>query len=485
MSSNRIHTTTRRGSGRRAAMAVVSVGLVVLMGCGTRVSREEILAAEAGGLVAVPDRSSGGSESATAGDPSTGSTASTVAGGPDPASGATAPGAPEPGAPEPGAPEAAAAAGCAQQGPPVVIGQVGGFSGLIGAGLKGAIQAPYVWVRDVNARGGLGCHPVEFIQRDDGSDPARSQAAVQDLAQNENAVALFSNWVLLNSAGFRAGVEAERIAAVGGDQVNPDWTESPFMFPVGGTARGNFAGALKGAGEAGGTKLAILYCIESTACPAFYNAATSDGFAQRYGMEVVYTTQISLTQTDFTAQCQNAKNAGADTLLLAGDPSTLVRTARSCANLNYFPRYPIAANQASFDPNDPNLRRAGAFLAAPVFPHTETSNQAEQEFRAAMERYAPSAPIDAAAAMTWAAGRMLEAAVAKLGPEAQTQPLTRELILQGLGMIDAETLAGLIPPTTYVAGQPQAENLCWYSMTFSADGTFSAPNGSEYECLEL
>lgn len=253
------------------------------------------------------------------------------------------------------------------------------------------------------------------------------------------------------------------------------------MFPVGGTDKAGFAGSIRNAAKAGGTKLAILYCVESTACQSFHDTAIE--YAPKFNVKVVYETSVSLTQPDFTSQCQNAKNAGADMLVFAGDAAGVARTARSCASLQYYPKYPIAAVQASFDKQDPNLRKAGVYLASLTFPSMLSETAAQKRFQAAMSRYAPSSPVDAAASQTWSSGEMLRAAVDALGPSARNAPLTKALVLQGLDKIKGETLDGLIPPTTYHVGQAQAQNLCFYSLGFSSDGVISALNGGKYECF--
>jgi ABC-type branched-subunit amino acid transport system substrate-binding protein len=479
---------------RRWIIAVC--GLTLASGCGTQVSRDAVLRAEAGGAVAGTPATGGqstvdtGASTATlpSGASAPAAAASTPGAAAGPASGSArqTSGAASSGATAVGAQTGTAtvAAGCAKQGPPVVLGQVGGFSGIVGANVQGAIAASYVWVKDVNARGGLGCHPVTFIQKDDGSNPAQAQATVQDLVENHGAIGLFSNWDPLGPSGFRAGVEKEGIPAVGGDQNNPDWNQSPLLFAVGGTYRPQFAGALKAVADAGGRKVAVLYCVEATGCTAFYNTVVKDGYAKKFGMAIVYTATVSATQTDFTSECQNAKNAGADTVVFAGDASGIERVARSCSNLNYFPKMPIAAIQASFNRADPNLRKDGVYLGSDVFPFTDADNPAEADFQAAMKKYAPSAPIDGPAATTWASGKMLELVVSRLGPSAQGVPLTKEMLLQGLATVKNETLNGLIPPTTYPAtGQTHFENLCYYGLKFNPDGTMTAIAGSNYQCI--
>lgn len=461
------------GAGALAALLAVSA-------CGSKYDLDEVLAAEGAGrtgaIVAGPGASGGepvasGSEGAVdlgadgglvlddPGGSGTGGPASD--GGGPAASGGDAP---------------VAAAGCTSQGAPVVIGQVGAFSGLVGSAVNGTTQGLAVWARDVNARGGLACHPVQVISRDDGSDPAKSQAAVADLV-DRGAIALVSAQHPVNVAGYRAGVEAQQIAAVGGDQVQDVWEQSPFFFPVGSTNDGLFAGAVSAAVSAGFDKIATLYCVESTACSALNRVVQEQQAA--IGHKSVHSATVSLTQTDFTAACQNAKNAGATAIAFGADAAALQRLARNCESLGgYAPAFIITGLQAGFDKSDPLLRRNGVFASSPVAP---ASAPAQAAFRKAVQTYAPNAPLNTAAAHAYTSGLMLEAAVNRLG-EAAKGELTKEMVLQAMRQVSNESLGGLIPPVTYRNG-PQPENLCFYPLAFGSSGEITAPKGNEAVCL--
>jgi ABC-type branched-subunit amino acid transport system substrate-binding protein len=481
---------------RRAfsTVALAAAATLVLCACGSRVDRAAVVSAESGGLAAeLAQAQASAAAVAPAGTTDTGSGAVAAPGSSaalpiaTPAGGGAVAATPTPSAVAGGAKSAAAApvaAGCAHQGPPVVIGQVGAFSGLVGANNQGAVQTLPVWVRDVNARGGLGCHPVTLFQKDTASDPAKAEAAVKEMVSLRNAVALVASYAPLDIVGFRKGVEGAKIVSVGGDQVTPDWHESPYLYPVGGNERAQFAGSVKALQTQGVKKIAILYCVESTACTAFKDTLDRDGYAKKFGMDIAYQTQISLTQNDFTSACQAAKNAGAQAVVFAGDAGGVARTARSCATVGLTVPVAITASQATFDPNDKNLQKATVSMASPIFPFTQASdNAAEKEYRAAMARYNPTAEFNNASALTWASAKMLERAVALLGPSAQTQPLTRDLILQGLGMVKKETLGGLIPATSYAPNQPKAqENFCFAPMAYDTRG-FYAPQATKFDCI--
>ncbi len=475
--------------------AVTGAAALVLTACGSRVDRDAVVSAESGGLA---DRVAEAQASAAAAAPATADTGTGVVAAPGQDTGlpAATPAAGGPAGPTPtpaagGAkPNAAGgvttpvAAGCAKQGPPVVVGQVGAFSGLVGANIQGAVQTLPVWVRDVNARGGLGCHPVTLFQKDTASDPAKTEAAVKEMVSVRNAVALIASYAPLDVVGLRKGVESAKIVSVGGDQVTPDWHMSPYLYPVGGMEKAQFAGSVKALQAKGVKKIAIFYCIESSACTAYKDTLDRDGYAAKFGMQIAYQTQVSLTQNDFTSACQSAKNAGAQAIIFAGDAGGVARTARSCATVGLVVPIAITASQATFDPQDKNLQKATVSMAAAIFPFTQAAdNQAEKDYRAAMGRYNPTADFNHASALTWSSAKMLERAVALLGPSARDVPLTRELILKGLGMVKKETLGGLIPATSYSPNQAQAqENFCFAPMAYDSRG-FYAPAGTRFDCV--
>jgi ABC-type branched-subunit amino acid transport system substrate-binding protein len=480
---------------------VVTLAALLLPACGgSRVDRADVVAAEGGGLAGrVSALESAAATPAAASAPLTaGTTVAAAVAAPAAVAAAPAPSkattvgrvgaaGPSPQPTKANIPVAAAApvaAGCTTSAPPVVIGQVGAFSGLVGANNQGAVATLPVWVREINARGGLGCHPVTLFQKDTASDPARSEAAVKEMVQLRNAVALVASYAPLDVQGFRKGLESTGIAAIGGDQVTPDWHLSPDMFPVGGNERAQFAGSVQALRDRGVQRIAILYCVESTACTAFRDTLDKDGYAKKFGMQIVYQTQISLTQNDFTSACQAAKSAGAQALVFAGDAGGVSRTARSCATVGLTVPIAITASQAGFDPADRNLQNATLSMAAPVFPFSQgADNVGEKIYRAAMDRWNPSARIEASSALTWSSARMLERAVELLGPSVRDVPLTRELIFKGLGLVKNETLGGLIPPTSYTAGEPHSpENFCYSPMAFDRRG-FYAPRGTSFNCI--
>lgn len=489
-------TTTSRRRRATAAVALSSLALA-LTGCGTQLSRSEIINDAGGGPVTLNNAPAGstgtsglGASSGAAVTPSHPAAAGTVGrsggstgGASGSTAGATAPvGNGRTSGPVSSAPGRAASSACASQGSPLVIGQVGSFSGLVGQVVSSGRTGLAVWAKDVNARGGIACHPVQIYAEDDASDTAKSSQAVQDLVQNKHAVALVGNFVPISVAGFRSGVESAKVPAIGGDLLGPDWNQSPYMFPQGAGIGGQIYGAYRQAVRNGHKKMAMFYCVEASICTNAYNVTVKEGKAKAAGAQVVYEAQVSLTANDFTAQCQNAKNAGADLLGLAVDGSTMGRIARSCATLGYHPAIAtVAVTIGAAQSQDSNLRSNTISIASPVTPWTETSNAAQKAYAAALARYASGQPADGPSAVAWASGKMLEAALGKVDAEARKGPITTALVLKGLGLIKGETLGGLIGPISYVSGRPTPDNDCTFFVMLKTNG-WTAPQGSKVQC---
>ena len=363
-----------------------------------------------------------------------------------------------------------------------MIGQVGNFSGVAGPVVSPARTALAVWASAVNARGGVACHPVRLYAVDDGGDPARASAVIQDLVRNKHAQALVGNWTVLTEAGMRTAVERMKVPVIGGDLAGLSWHDSPWLFPQGAGLLDMNRGVLEEAVSTGLTKIALLYCVEAAACTV--DAKIVPGEAAAAGAQIVYSAPISVTQTDFTAHCQNARAAGAQALRTAVDGSTIGRIARSCAVLGYYPRLMgLSLSISNAQAADPSIRRDGYLVVSPFAPWTLSDSAGQREYLAAMRQFAPDLTPDANSSVAWTSGKLFEAAIARLGASARDKDLTTAAILEGLGRVKGETLGGLVPPITFKAGQQAAARTkCVYVELLTAEG-WTTPRGSRRLCF--
>ncbi len=485
--------TPRRLRARLSAryLAAGAVGVLVLGACGTRVSDERVVQASKGGPAEVSTIA--GTEAVAA---APGASAPTATNGGT----ATTPGQPDAGtASQPGqaqsAPSAGGAtkgqstdgkatggtggsakagtntsAGCTQQGPPIVLGQVVSFSGFIGANVGSAVPVLGAWAKHINAQGGIACHPVQLFSADDASDPGKSSAAVQDLVKNKKAIGLVANFVPLSISGFKSALNSVKVPAVGGDLYSTTWWSDPLFYPVGTYVDGNAIGSTVSVAKGGANKVASIYCIEAAICPP-YNQAVKRGAANG-GYQVVYDVQITVTAPDYTTQCQSAKNAGATQLSMIVEGSTVSRFARSCAAIGYFPKFAVASLGATFAPTDENVRKMSVTIASASNDWYSSDSAGQKTFQDAMKRYAPTLKLDPTSPLAWADGMMVKAAIEKLGAAAVGVPITTEMLRKGLSMIKNETLQDMIKPTSFSPSQGvNPKTPCYYSMVFSKAGS--------------
>jgi branched-chain amino acid transport system substrate-binding protein len=487
-----------RRTGRLRVAALITA-VLALSACGSRVSGEEILAGAGGGTVTLDPASVAELKSVTAGSAAAPAAAAAASSGTVPAAassgtvpaaassgtvpaagvatGTTAQAPPTTGKTKPGkktnaavtaqsAPAAATAASapCTASGTPVKLGQIGAFSGVAGPITASARTALATWVQDVNSRGGLACHPVVLYALDDGADPAKAAAQVQEL-QNKGVQALVAVFDPLGFAGLRSGVEKAKMPVIGGDGIDFGWNESPYLFPVGAGLLGAVRGAIHQTVASGKTNLGLLYCVEASACTN--GAKIIPPEVEKAGAKMTYESAISLTQTDFTAQCQSAKNAGVQALGMAMDGASIGRVARSCAAINYHPQF--VTNGLVLSPQnalDPDIRKNTLSSSSAVAPWMLSDTPGQREYQAALKKYAPSLVPDANSIYAWTSGKLVEAAVDGLGAAARSKPLTTAEIMAGLGTVKKNNLGGLTPPITFTAGQAKAPliNCVYYEL---------------------
>jgi branched-chain amino acid transport system substrate-binding protein len=493
------HRIVRRVSQHRAVLGF-ALAATLLSACGTRISDDRLSAANAGSLQtgSIVD---GGTAGGGALSSSTGGTGGT--GGSTGTSGIVGPAGTTGGLSGSGSTSGGGATGttsavgtttggstgstsgtvspsasCSKQLAPVNIGQDGAFSGFLQESLGGFRPGLAAWAADVNARGGVQCHPVRLFQQDDQSNPSKTVSNTQDLIQNKHVAVMVGAAVPFNVASYRSVVDPAGMPTIGGDNIAADWDTDQMLFPTGVTTLPGMAGAMKASAARTGLKrFAVVYCVEAQTCTLVHQQA--ENLAKLAGVQIVNQQSISLTQTDYTSTCQNAKNAGAQSILAVFDASALNRFFRSCASIGYHPpsaTIGLAVSAASAA--DPNVRAATVTVTATMAPYFDSFIPGVAAFQAAMKKYAPGVTIDNSSMAAYAAGRLLEAALAAVSSEARSGPITTALVLKGLHALKNETLAGLAAtPLNYRAGQPNGLKPCSFPTVVGSQGISDPTHG--------
>jgi branched-chain amino acid transport system substrate-binding protein len=467
-------------------LVLASVTLA-LTACGSRESNQAIATAARHPIV-YRDALTGGTQSgnttgaSTQGDSTTGGTSAVTSGAAASIPGATGGNSTSAGNATGGATGATTSGGSTKTGTPtgstINLGNVGTYSGVIGAVFSGAEQSMEVWQAYVNAHGGLNGHPVHVYFEDDGGDPSTSESDVEQEVTQDHVIAFVGNLVPLTASASISYLQQQNIPVIGGDASSATWWQSPVMFPQGGSDLGSDQAVftIKAAAAKGYTKMGVMYCVEDPTCSDGIQSLIAPGGGAQAGVTNVYSSSFSITQPDFTANCLDAKQDGATFIYFAGDGDSLERMANDCAEQGYKPLFvgdsiAITANLAS----DPNLN--GLLAGQTDFPWNDSYTTAQATYQQAVKEYDPSLANSATTAAEWTAGMLAVAASSDL----TATPTTAEFF-QGLWSIKNNDLGGLAPPLTFNANGDATPSNCFFLMTLQ-NGQFIDPQKGTTTCV--
>ena len=359
----------------------------------------------------------------------------------------------------------------------LVVGSVGTYSGPAGGTLVPILQGAQLWTKAVNEKGGVNGHRIKLVIYDDGGDPARHRAQVQQAVERDRVLAFLSNGEVLTGQGSVEYITSKRIPVIGSELASPWFYKSPMYFPQASSGDSVMIAALGNAAQElipkGKKKLATLVCQEAQACSDGQRIFTEE--AVKAGFEYVYKGKGSIAQPDFTAECLSARNAGADAMILIMDVNSISRISSSCGRQSYRPAYALVSSQAhETQRNDPNLD--GTTAASTVFPYFQADTAATQEFQKARQLYGQGITIGVSLATGWVSGKLLERAAASL-----PDPPTSDAILRGLWSIKNDSLGGLTLPLTFNENQSAEPKACWFTIALQ-NKVWTNLDGNKLHC---
>ena len=359
----------------------------------------------------------------------------------------------------------------------VKLGNVGIYSGPAGANTGPHLQGLQLWAKSVNARGGVNGHPVELITVDDGGDPARHKAAVQDLVENQHVLAFINMADPIAGQSVVPYLESKRVPVIGMTTVEAYAYDSPMLFPQASSGV-HFNEVMFGSWAAqaipqGKRKVGIIACTEVPSCRDWHDNA--EKYANPRGLQVVYKARISLAQPDFTAECLAASNAGVEIFFVGADVNTLRRAASSCVRQRFEPVYgSVGIGVVDELKNEPSLKNS-LIAGFNTFPYFQSdAGAAADEFQSASKRF--GAKPSGGSATAWVSGKLFEKAAANL-PE----PPTTDAVLAGLWSIKDDDLGGLTQPLTFTENQKPTAKVCWWNVALRG-GAWISPDGFKRTC---
>ena len=495
--------STRRGRKGRAAVALVAAGSVLLLsGCGTRLTRDEI---KAGGVASTQSLAQnggtgGGGSTGSAADASTGAVVGGTTGAPTGSSGAVAGG--TAGAVAAGTTGGAAAgstgagstsgttggttgsggskpaassadimnlpifggnASCTPAtGSTIKVGNVSTLSGVLGELFSPVVPALQTFVKSQNACGGLNGHKIELVLGDDQGDPSTAVSVAQREIQNDHIMAFLGNIQVLTVDAMVDVVNKSGIPIIGGDLTNNTWFTQPLLFPQGAPPQAISYGYLQAATQKyKKTKLGDVFCLEvPQACTQIDKAFKE--LAPKFGAQSLVNTQVSITSPSYTSQCTKMRDAKVDVVALTVDAATQGRWANSCVNVGYKPQYlayPLGVGNEKQFLGNTNL--ANTYVPLNTFAWMANSTPAEKYWQASVARFNPGFTSGDAAGLGWTAGALLVAASTKLTDKPTTQQFLDALwTFKGSKQT---TLGGLTAPLTFTKGGKPKVPYCLFA----------------------
>jgi branched-chain amino acid transport system substrate-binding protein len=345
--------------------------------------------------------------------------------------------------PAPGAgavPGAAAAGGATSE---ILLGSFGAASGILGAVTGTVPPAIRAWASFVNAKGGIAGHPVRVILADDAGDPARTQAIVRQMVEQNKVVALFSHYSF-TVTGIEKYLESKGVPLIGGTggDIAEDHSKVIYQPLMGAHDGGDWGFLLAVAAQTDKKKIAVLYCREVAQCAT--KIAGMKAKLPYAGLDIVYETQISLAQPDYTAEMIQAQRAGAELVMTMVDSATLGRLAQSAHRQSYHPLFSGPWN-LDIDPTIASVSKEleGQFLGPARTVMYQTSPKLA-DYRDAMARYQPKDPLGGLGAAVFVFGKLLEKIAPGFG-----NVVTSGQIINGLNGLRGEKLDGFLPGITF------------------------------------
>jgi len=293
-----------------------------------------------------------------------------------------------------------------------------------------------LWESQVNQRGGIQGRPVQMIIRDDRSDPQSAVAIYHQFIEVEKLEFVFGPYTspitaavapIADSNGYpmlTAGAAADEIWQQGYQNIFGMWVPAG-RYTIG------FLAALSAAG---------IQRIAVVAVDNIFALAAAEGvkrWAPDYGMRVVDYRVLPSKNPDMISAAKAARSAGAQALVLGGLLDESIAMRRALKQIDWVP----AAFYASVGPTQQKYydmlgRDAqGTFSTSMWEPHENLRLPGSTEFLKAFRASYQKTPTYHAAT-AFAAGQILEQAIAKAGT------LDRAAVRQVLSTLDTDSIIG-------------------------------------------
>lgn len=369
----------------------------------------------------------------------------------------------------------------AASGAPIVIGSICSCTGPLSATTATDPQTLIAWEKWTNAHGGINGHPVKVINLDDGLNATTTVNDAKQLVTQDHVVAIVGETSNLDALWAKY-VQSKGVPVIGAAMFETPYETNPDFYPTGPQNPTSVYGDLAEAKALGKHQISIMYCAESPSC-ATYSTQFKAVAKMIGGISIVSVQKISASAPSYTANCLAAKSAGADTLVDLQASTVVTRVADTCGQQGWTP----TELNLSFTPGvswakDPNLQ--GLVTVTPNQSLWNSSITPTKTYAAALAKYAPgvssSASYNPSNASVWGSAEVFRLAAehAKLTPSSTSADLIR-----GLDTFKNETVGGLTVPLTYTKGATKPNFVGCYFVSAIKNNRWTDPLNGKPQCV--
>jgi branched-chain amino acid transport system substrate-binding protein len=355
---------------------------------------------------------------------------------------------------------------------PVVIGVAGSFTGPAASTL-GPLQSAFnAWAKSVNNAGGIRGAQLKLIVKDVGSTPGPAGlTAVKELIGQDHAVAIISADVTQETwLPYARDHSVPVIVAALGATTGPDIFQTTASEIAAGYEIVREAQSI-------GPSFGFGFCVEVPDCGGLTDVLKT--FAKDIGgVQVGVVAQLSATQPDFTAFCQQLKDSGVKSYYIADVDAVISRVVKGCAAQGVG-AVPILASANANVASTTDPAYEGTLVNDFTAPFFDMTNPAIKAYRDAIDKYAPDiskvAANTSSPLLAWVAGQAVLTAANKVDG-----PITSAALTKALFTFKDETLGGLSVPLTFNEPTP-ALSPCVFEWKIS-NGARAVLNGGKPRC---
>jgi branched-chain amino acid transport system substrate-binding protein len=196
---------------------------------------------------------------------------------------------------------------------PIKIGVVGPMTGLAGFVGKNMVEGIQLAVEDLNAKGGVLGRQVEFVQRDDEADPAKTTTAVRELIEKEKVSALFGPAGTSNYLSIARIIEDNKVPAwviMSGRELSDNVNPYAFRAFIPDTPE------IEALAEFAAKRYSRIAVITGNDAEGTEFATSTKAAVAKHGKTVVSVESFALDETDFSPILLKVKKANADAIIM-------------------------------------------------------------------------------------------------------------------------------------------------------------------------